>query len=265
MGHQSKDAQVKRLFGNDKEVEEPGDLQAGRLYFFPTFFTQKSLEIINPHDRQRRVGKNPILIESVPIGADGVFTLLYLPFNSQVDKDKKSLAEQVTEDLKLVAEALQKMLCEYGFGAKTSSGFGLVKDDLKALKSGAKNGYIELNYPDQTDSINKIPQPGPSNEPESVKQIRASYPDEDFSFKPDEWREKRKASNSQRDIYKKARAALGDYKKALEDYQTKLAKYEAQKNISPAATTCREFNTLGELVATAKRLGQPSNKEGQNG
>jgi len=131
MGQQAKDAQVKRLFGNDKEVEEPGDLQAGRLYFFPTFFTQKSLEIINPHDRSRQVGKNPILIESVPIGAEGVFTLLYLPFNSPADKDTKSLVEQVTEDLELVVEALQKMLCEYGFGAKTSSGFGLVSEKIK--------------------------------------------------------------------------------------------------------------------------------------
>jgi len=42
----------------------------------PTFFTETGLEIINPHDRKRRVGKNPILFESVPAGQGYVFLTL---------------------------------------------------------------------------------------------------------------------------------------------------------------------------------------------
>ena len=71
LGFNSQDEAIYRLFGNEKGEENQDELHAGRLYFFPTFFTQKSLEIINPHDRERRVGKNPILFESVPGGVKG--------------------------------------------------------------------------------------------------------------------------------------------------------------------------------------------------
>ncbi|WP_421658962.1 hypothetical protein [Leptothermofonsia sp. ETS-13] len=53
---------------------------AGRLYFYPTFFDKIGLEVINPHDRKKGTGKNPILIECVPIGATGELVILYVPF-----------------------------------------------------------------------------------------------------------------------------------------------------------------------------------------
>ena len=40
----------------------------GRLRFYPSFFNDIGLEIINPHDRVKRVGNKPIYIESVPQG-----------------------------------------------------------------------------------------------------------------------------------------------------------------------------------------------------
>ncbi len=80
----SKDKFITHLFGNEKGVEDQELLRAGRLYFFSTFFTQKSLEIINPQDRKLRAGEKPITFESVPggiRGATGTFTLLYIPFD----------------------------------------------------------------------------------------------------------------------------------------------------------------------------------------
>jgi len=69
----------------------------GRLFFFPTFFDKIGLEIINPHDRERRVGKNPILFECVPAGATGTFRLLYVPYDfpGEVTPDEARLRQQV--------------------------------------------------------------------------------------------------------------------------------------------------------------------------
>lgn len=96
----------------------------GRLYFFPTFFDRIGLEIINPHLRDRRVGKNPIPFECVPAGGQGWFHLLYVPFDL-ADAPEAEIRAAVAADFPLVARAVQAMLTVYGFGAKTSSGYGL--------------------------------------------------------------------------------------------------------------------------------------------
>jgi len=98
----------------------------GRLFCFPTFLNQIGLEMINPHDRERRVGKNPILFECVPAGASGTFRLLYVPYDfpGKVTPDETELRKQARGDLPLVAEIVRDLLTVYGFGAKTSSGFG---------------------------------------------------------------------------------------------------------------------------------------------
>jgi hypothetical protein len=75
---------------------------AGRLHFFPTFFTDIGLEIINPHSRQTGAGTLPILLESVPQGAQGIFTLLYVPFD-RIGEDEQQTRTQVAADLRLVA------------------------------------------------------------------------------------------------------------------------------------------------------------------
>jgi len=135
-GHQKESAQIQRIFGDTKD-DETG--KAGRLHFYPTFFDKTSLEIINPHNRKTKVGKNPILLESVPAGATGTFTLLYAPLdrigNEKADpaRKQKALPAEVAEDLELVAQGLQAMLTLYGFGAKTSSGFGLA---VNAVRDG---------------------------------------------------------------------------------------------------------------------------------
>lgn len=137
LGYQENDEedrgkQIQRLFGTAND-EKPNDGKGGRLYFYPTFFTQTSLEVINPHDRERRVGKNPILMESVPNDAMGIFTLLYTPLDC-IGKDETKTRQQVSADLQLIAEGLQTMFTVYGFGAKTSSGFGLA---MEVVRDGA--------------------------------------------------------------------------------------------------------------------------------
>ena len=118
-GHLEDDTQRCRIFGKTLDNDTG---RSGRLYLYPTFFAESDLEIINPHDREKRVGTKPILLECVPIEAKGTFTLLYVPFDL--------IGEQVAADLQLIAAGIRAMMTTYGFGAKTSSGFGLAKDSL---------------------------------------------------------------------------------------------------------------------------------------
>ncbi len=141
LGHTPEKEEIRRIFGNERNVEEHERLLAGRLYFFPTFFMQKGLEIINPHDRERRVGTMPILMESVPKGASGLFTLLYVPFNFE----EKDIQKQVAADIQLISAGVKAMFTAYGFGAKTSSGHGIAKSELVEGKLILKAKGIEIS------------------------------------------------------------------------------------------------------------------------
>jgi len=135
----------------------------------------KGLEIINPQDRVARAGSLPILFESVPEGTRGVFTLLYVPFDL-IGKEGQETRKQVAEDLQVVAAGLQEgrtyegpvdalrtgdlqvipsglqaMFRTYGFGAKTSSGFGLAREDVRGTLT------IRADYPSESfDSFTRL-------------------------------------------------------------------------------------------------------------
>jgi len=140
LGHCQDDVLVQRLFGVTRDEDEG---QAGRLVFFPTFFTQTSLEIINPHDRKTKTGKNPILFECVPIGATGRFTLLYVPFDL-IGADPAVIRPQVGADLETVAQAVHDLFTVYGFGAKTSSGYGVAEPRFVRDSGDRGLGWLEI-------------------------------------------------------------------------------------------------------------------------
>lgn len=125
LGRPRTDPAVVRLLGDARDnAEGEGDAgpegTAGALTFFATFFKpdERGLELINPHDRQSNKGTAPVPMECVRIGARGVLTVVYLP-------PPDTTAEAWGQDLALLAEGVAAMLTVYGFGAKTSSGFGL--------------------------------------------------------------------------------------------------------------------------------------------
>jgi CRISPR-associated protein Cmr2 len=213
---------------------------SGRLYFYPTFFDKIGLEVINPHDRKTGVGKNPILIESVPIGATGILVILYVPFG-------KVERIQVAEDLKLTAEGVEAMLTVYGFGAKTSSGFGVAEDQLY------RQGELAINHSDAPQISLRPQEP---EYPESLRLFLENNPNEDFQLKPKEWRKLHNASQSQRESYQDARNARSTYQNALNVYESELARWEVQANTPPLPKTERNFNTLDQLVTKAKELEQ---------
>jgi len=247
LGHQN-DNSLNRLFGKVNEVNDEG--QAGRLFFYPTFFNRISLEIINPHDRKRRVGKNPILFESVPEGTTGQFTLLYVPFDRIGDKEanppqkQNSLTEEIAEDLNLLAEGLRDMFTAYGFGAKTSSGFGLADERMH-------DGYIQTNI------LETVQQAEPPHEPvmpEALQMLLQQFSDEDFSLKPNEWRKRHGATTVQRTQYRNARSEYQTYQEAQDIYQKERAQWEAEA-IEPAQTFIGEpFSTLADIPNVAEHV-----------
>jgi CRISPR-associated protein Cmr2 len=82
---------ILHLFGNEKGATD--HFQQGALAFYPTWFDKIGFEVINPHDRPRRAGTQPIYYEVVPgrrpkqnnpngyeEGGKGTLRLLYAPW-----------------------------------------------------------------------------------------------------------------------------------------------------------------------------------------
>ena len=129
-----------------KEKSNTGSF-SGRLKFFPTFWDNIGLDIINPHDRKSRTGKVPIWLEGVPPKAKGIFTLLYVPFDL-IGLDKEKIKHEVKEDLKLVIKLIKEMMLNFGFSAKKGSGYGVINPEI--------SGELLTNAPVLIDGKDKI-------------------------------------------------------------------------------------------------------------
>lgn len=146
------------LFGNSRTAEK--DFCAGSLMFYPTFFSQIGLEVINPHSRHAGSGTLPIYLEVVPAGATGTFTLLnaraYHP-----EWDIQRTNRNTVQSLRNISLVIEYVFLELGFGAKTSSGFGIVEDHLpengQVILSLAKDNPLEpFTLQDKFCSITKL-------------------------------------------------------------------------------------------------------------
>jgi CRISPR-associated protein Cmr2 len=195
------------------------------------------LEVINPHNRKKGTSaRGPIYLECVPQNATGELVILYVPFG-KVEK------KQVIEDLELVVKGVKEMLTVYGFGAKTSSGFGVVE------QQGI--GQIVINF-SHTPQIS--PRPHEPEYPEKLRLFLEQYPDEDFQLKPDEWRKSHKASQSQRNSYRDAKNERSNYQNSLKTYESDLARWETEANAPPLPQISESFNTLDEMVLKGKEI-----------
>jgi CRISPR-associated protein Cmr2 len=115
---------------------DPLPHHSGRLMFYPTFFNRIDVEVINPHSRKTRAGTHPIYLECVPIGAQGTFSLLYVPFDL-IGKEERDIKQQSLADLELIAEGLSAMFLTYGFSAKRTSGYGVAEETVS-------NGLVQI-------------------------------------------------------------------------------------------------------------------------
>jgi CRISPR-associated protein Cmr2 len=266
--------QLTRLFGNEKDValdnkkldaylDKKGgeDLArdyrkqlelmtgtgffAGRLRFYPTYFTQIGLEVINPHDREKGSGQ-PIYFESVPVGSEGEFTLLYIPAD-RVGIAEAGVCSYIAEDLRVIADGLHDMFTVYGFGGKTSSGFGVAEESF------CSEGQLMIKAQDPEKETMEKP-PSEPEEPEIVRTFRQQYPGEEFSEKPKLWRKTHHASSSDQEKYKKAREAYRQYQQAISDYRAALAEEKRAKAQPVKLMTRRKFSSFSELVEKVTAL-----------
>lgn len=104
------------LFGNEKGEKE--HFNQGVLAFYPTWFNRIGYEVINPHDRSRRAGTQPVYYEVVPAGASGTLFLLYAPFPGMTVKSEQKTA------LRNLFLAIEVLLTHYGISAKRTAGWG---------------------------------------------------------------------------------------------------------------------------------------------
>ena len=150
--------QLTRLFGNENDIDprdsdrlsaylddvRPGaagayrehlaqlaadGFLAGRLHFYPTFFDRMDVLVINPHDRKTKAGTKPIFFECAPAGAKGTFSVVYAPLDATGPAEQ--LASECRSDLHLLAAATILLFLQYGFSAKRTSGFGVVRKDTR--------------------------------------------------------------------------------------------------------------------------------------
>jgi len=111
-----------KLENNQKDLPLEFQTHKGRAIFYPTYFDKLSLEIINSHDRRKRAGTNLIHYEVVPSETEGIFQLIYIPFDSVLKSDEE-IREEAKEDLANIIKALS-ILSNKGIGAKTKLGWG---------------------------------------------------------------------------------------------------------------------------------------------
>lgn len=130
-----------------KAFMSPDNSFVGRLYFYPAFFQDVGLEVLNPHNRATGVTqRGPIPLECVPMAAKGNLMILYVPFGPPGGDEEKN-RKWTAYDLQALAEGVKGMLGLYGFGAKTSSGFGAAQERL------AGEGRLVLRVVSSADEV----------------------------------------------------------------------------------------------------------------
>jgi len=248
-----------RLLGNPRASDEH---QAGRLYFFPTFFDEIDLEVINPHDRKTGVGaRGPILMECVPPETKGELVVLYVPFGLFEQSEDQRRAD-VAEDLQVLAKGIRAMLTTYGFGAKTSSGFGTVEEKL----DGQGKLAIRAELPREYSSPVAPPEPKSAEFPRYLESPTRLHPDlrrEDGSLKSEEeYRafvesQGRKYSKKDKQLYEKANRWWEREGKDLWENAGQEPEPEEEPGSLPAPpVTEYTFGSLSELCEVARHVAE---------
>lgn len=106
------------LFGNERGERE--SFHSGALVCSPTWFNALDFQVINPHDRSRRAGTQPIYYEVVPAKTSGLLRLLYAPSPGEAGR----AGVLSVEALSRLIDAIEVLLTTYGISAKRTVGWG---------------------------------------------------------------------------------------------------------------------------------------------
>ncbi len=221
--------------------ETPLPHHSGRLIFYPTFFNLIDVEVINPHSRETRAGTHPIYLECVPAGAQGTFSLLYVPFDL-IGQEEAKIRNQAAKDLLLVAEGLQAMFLTYGFSAKRTSGYGVAEE-------GVSNGFLQIRAEEPAVPASSAPSAGEPSLPKYLQapgKLKDEYLNPDGTFRERSQAELAGMKKSQRQEYEKAKKWWEREGKALAEQPPAEAPTEA---VPPSPQWFRrEFATFAALL-----------------
>ena len=227
---------------------DPLPHHSGRLMFYPTFFNRIDVEVINPHSRKTRAGTHPIYLECVPIGAQGTFSLLYVPFDL-IGKEERDIKQQSLADLELIAEGLSAMFLTYGFSAKRTSGYGVAEETVS-------NGLVQIRIEETQSPLSPVPSAAAPNLPKYLQapgKLKDEYLNPDGTFRERSEAELKGMSKSDRQEYEKARRWWEREGKALSSQSP--AEIEPEKPETQKPTWLkREFGSFDELNKVAKEL-----------
>lgn len=242
-----------------KAYMSPDNSFVGRLYFYFTFFQDVGLEVINPHYRASGVPRRgPIPLECVPMAAKGDLIILYVPFGPAGGDEEKN-RELTAYDLQALAEGVKGMLGLYGFGAKTSSGFGAAQEQLEGegrlvLRVVPPAGDVKRASPQQEKQHPDLPRyleaPG-----QLIEELRRP----DGSLKPEEeYRQWVEGSRSQynkrtRQLHAKARAWWEREGRHLRETGIPAPEAVPREDVTRARPLKPyTFRSLGELCSAAQ-------------
>lgn len=235
---------IDRLFGYVSDKEDNN--KKGSLILFPTYFDNIKFEILNPHDRDTKAGKNPIYYEVVPAKSTGLFSLLYVPFYIS-DEEKSDANDKIAFDIDLVAKGLKSMFLTYGFGAKTSSGFGIAENDPIEGKIILKSKCVNV-------SVHEDIKPP---EKEFLKYLNEDGSLKD-SFKDAEGKLITKITGEK--LSQIAGGSLNEFKRFKNWYNRegghRWRKSPQSKNENSAEWPILTFSTFDELIDVAKDISQ---------
>ena len=114
---------ILHLFGNERGEDER--FRSGALVCHPTWFDKVGFEVINPHDRARRAGTQPIYYEVIPAGTTGMLRLLYAPLPGEIERDQTTPITFISD----LIDSIRALLENYGISAKRTAGWGTARID----------------------------------------------------------------------------------------------------------------------------------------
>ncbi len=229
--------------------DDPIPHHSGRLMFYPTFFNLIDVEVINPHSRKTRAGTHPIYLECVPAGAQGTFSLLYVPFDL-IGQDENKIRQQALADLTLVAEGLKALFLTYGFSAKRTSGYGAAQE---IVSGGVVRICIEETQAPPSPTPTTTAEPSLPKYLQAPGKLKDEYLNPDGTFRERSQEELSKMTKLQRQEYEKAKKWWEREGKALASQPPAEAQPEKPEATKPTWLE-RRFDSFARLSELAETL-----------
>ncbi len=241
------DLEPSRLSEALKKTDLESFSKSGRLRFYPAFFDKIGLEVINPHDRVRKVGINPIYIETAPSGSRAIFKMLYVPLDL-IGRPEADISNAVARDLELIGKSLREMFTIIGFGAKISSGFGVAADKVEeGFWMGKGFPLIQQRQNDPSE---------PPRVPDELQEFMDKNPNVDFYKKVKELPggKKKKAA------FRKAKKLFQKFEKEKQAWQENQANQKKQPSDRKSFDSFDDLSNLMKKYAESLRGPSHGNK-----